>query len=341
MKHRRSLSELQARRAMCKKLLFSCCKMSFLKQNKNRYTIPVSALAMFVQDLDMSRKLFGMIAQQTGKWLLQMNAAHVRSRKSRAPEPSLIASWDVSWSSMGGSVDEFKFAGVLQLGQSEVVLSSKMLGFLKKDAINVRAIQTCEVQGNAGAIIGRGPLQKKRTFKCLAGFSETEQAVAQIQAAVGAVESADQEDEIVEEQATVHEIDPMALTSADWEALTQGAKKVVYKRDEAVMREGESSQRMYQIVRGVIRVEKRLESDESMRLGELRASETFGELSFLAGSAATATCLVESEEAELVIMEGYYLNMLFRIRPEIAGRFYKFLSLLVTARVFNSPYASS
>jgi CRP-like cAMP-binding protein len=94
---------------------------------------------------------------------------------------------------------------------------------------------------------------------------------------------------------------------------------------------------MYQIVRGVICVEKRMDGAD-VRLGLLRASETFGELSFLAGSAATASCLVESEEAELVIMEGYYLNMLFRIRPEIAGRFYKFLSLLVTARVFNSQH---
>jgi hypothetical protein len=298
---------------------------------------------MLMQDLELSRKLYGMIAQQTVQWLLQLNAIQVKARKSSQVDNGVGVFWDVSWTSHGDG-GEFTFSGVLQLRQSQLVFSSKMLGFLKKEAFGLSNVLTCEVQGNTGCLTTRGPhAQRRLTFKCLSGFSETEQVVSQIRAAASsAVSTADDSALLqqLEEEEARRPADPMALTSGDWEALTQGAKKVVFKRDEAVMREGESYQRMFQIVRGVIRVEKR-SAEESLRLGELRASETFGELSFLTGSAATATCIVDSDEAELVIIEGYYLNMLFRIRPEIAGRFYKFLSLLVTARVHNSPYATS
>lgn len=50
--------------------------------------------------------------------------------------------------------------------------------------------------------------------------------------------------------------DNMALTNEDWKALTQGAKKTVVARDDYIIKEGESYQRMYQVVRGRVRVER-------------------------------------------------------------------------------------
>jgi hypothetical protein len=76
-------------------------------------------------------------------------------------------------------------------------------------------------------------------------FVQTEQVVAQIKAAAAAFalkrvqeeKEGEQPEEEEEEEDEKSESDPMALTAGDWEALTSGAKKVVYKRGEAVMRE--------------------------------------------------------------------------------------------------------
>ena len=50
--------------------------------------------------------------------------------------------------------------------------------------------------------------------------------------------------------------DPLQLTGEDWDGLTNGAKKQVFKAGDVVMAEGKSYKEMYQILRGKLRVEK-------------------------------------------------------------------------------------
>ena len=63
--------------------------------------------------------------------------------------------------------------------------------------------------------------------------------------------------------------------------------------------------------------------------------ETFGEISFLnpnkKGDAASV--IADTEEVELVIIEGYYINALFNLNVKFAGRFYKYLSYLLAHRI--------
>jgi CRP-like cAMP-binding protein len=313
-------------------------------ENCEMYLVPAQTVHIFTADLDMSRKFYGSVAHNQVQLLLGLNLTTLSTPKKASVTADLVerGAWDVSWSGTSEREQkEYEYAGVLVLYDSCATLSSKMLGFLKREMIPLSRVQSCSVQGNAGCVLytGKRGEEVRRSFRCLSGFGETELVVARINAAAAAAKiEAAQEDrsalsESLEEEVVLQR-DPMALQPQDWAALTQGAKRVVVKAGEAVMKEGESYQRMYQIVRGVIRVEKKI-GEEVKLLGTLRASETFGELSFLAGSAATATCRADSEEVELTIMEGYYLNMLFQIRPEIAGRFYKFLSMLITARILG------
>ena len=303
--------------------------------------IPLQVVHVFTADLDMSRKLYGTLAQNQVELLLEMNAVTPKASKklsSAMPGPGAVL-YEVSWiAKTGNQSRDFEFSGTMNVTQFIVSLSSKMLGFLNYESIFLTQISSCVVQGNAGCIVYRNLKNEevRQMFKCLSGFAETEAAVECISMAVEDRKLRPEEDDPPRDDSNERAFlsDPMALTRQDWDALTQGAKKVVVKKDEVVMKEGESYQRMYQILRGVIRVEKKM-GDESKVLGRLRASETFGEMSFLTGSAATASCFADSDEVELVIMEGYYLNMLFRIRPEICGRFYKFLSMLVTARILT------
>ncbi len=82
------------------------------------------------------------------------------------------------------------------------------------------------------------------------------------------------------------------------------------------MKEGESYQRMYQVVRGCVRVEKIIDGQPRV-VARMFCSETFGDMSFLTGSAASATCIADSDECELTVLEGYYVNMLFGMRPDL------------------------
>lgn len=61
--------------------------------------------------------------------------------------------------------------------------------------------------------------------------------------------------------------------------------------------------------------------------------QTFGEISFLLSGGATASVLADSEIVEVLLLEGYFINILFGIHPELAGRFYKYLATTLQRRI--------
>ena len=65
----------------------------------------------------------------------------------------------------------------------------------------------------------------------------------------------------------------------------------------------------------------------------MEEEQTFGEISFLISGGATASVYAESEFVEVHVLEGYYINILFGIHPELAGRFYKYLANSLQRRV--------
>ena len=115
--------------------------------------------------------------------------------------------------------------------------------------------------------------------------------------------------------------DPEALTEDDWTVLLQGSKKVTFVKDQVIVTEGENFQRIYQISTGSCRIEK-----SGKPLGEMGEGATFGEVSFLLSGGASASVIADSSSVEVYLLEGYYINILFGMKPELAGRFYKYLA---------------
>eukprot|EP01097_Dermamoeba_algensis_P002074 TRINITY_DN1830_c0_g1_i1.p1 TRINITY_DN1830_c0_g1~~TRINITY_DN1830_c0_g1_i1.p1 ORF type:complete len:103 (-),score=19.64 TRINITY_DN1830_c0_g1_i1:92-400(-) len=99
------------------------------------------------------------------------------------------------------------------------------------------------------------------------------------------------------------------------------------KQGEVVITEGQQYQRLYQIQRGSCSITKL-----GKYLGKMSAGEIFGEISFLEGSGAAASVMVE-EDVELSIIEGYYIKCLFEMKPGFAGRFYHHLCTILTERI--------
>jgi len=118
------------------------------------------------------------------------------------------------------------------------------------------------------------------------------------------------------------------LTTEDRAALLEGAKVQRFFQGQEIIAEGADFQRVYQIDKGTCRIVR-----GQTVLGYLEAGQFFGEVSFLLSGGATAAVVADTEEVELSILEGYFINILFGIRPEMAGRFYKHLANVLQRRI--------
>lgn len=109
------------------------------------------------------------------------------------------------------------------------------------------------------------------------------------------------------------------LHDEDWEILLAGSKKLTFKPDEVIIKEGEVFRKIYYINKGTCSVYK-----EDLLLTNLHEHDTFGAISFFQGSGATAT--VKAKEAvEVVIIDGKFIDDLATTNSTVVAGFYKYL----------------
>jgi CRP-like cAMP-binding protein len=122
-----------------------------------------------------------------------------------------------------------------------------------------------------------------------------------------------------------------SLTSDDWELLTKGAKRLKFARDDAVVREGDVYQRLYQITAGTCRVQAR----SGVVLAKMNEGELFGEMSFVQRmqTGASATVLADADEVEVIVLEGYFINTAIQLRDGFGGRFFRYVASVLAERI--------
>lgn len=126
----------------------------------------------------------------------------------------------------------------------------------------------------------------------------------------------------------------MTLTEKDWELFLSGSKLRKYKRDETVIREGQPTAALYQIMQGRVRVELQLpQQSKSIVVAHRSAGDMFGEISLLKLGHATASIVADDESVVMYILEGQYLDSLFRTEPGLPSRFYCFLATTQASRL--------
>jgi CRP-like cAMP-binding protein len=126
-------------------------------------------------------------------------------------------------------------------------------------------------------------------------------------------------------------LEPKA-TEEDWRLVLQGAKDLHFQKDQVILKEGLEHQCVYQIVHGNCRIEKETPEGVKKVLGSMEQGQLFGEMSFLQGGGATVS-VVADEEVTVYVIEGDYINALFGRHPDLAGRFYHFLSSVLANRL--------
>jgi CRP-like cAMP-binding protein len=129
--------------------------------------------------------------------------------------------------------------------------------------------------------------------------------------------------------------DTGSLTSADWKLLQQGFQCITYAKDKPITEQGATHLRLFQIARGQCRIEIKPNdsSAPTQVVGYLNTGALFGEISFLDGSAATASVIANDEAVEVYVIEGHFINILFVKYPELAGRFFAYIAGVIAGRL--------
>lgn len=117
------------------------------------------------------------------------------------------------------------------------------------------------------------------------------------------------------------------LTPNDWALITDRAKLVTFKKNEALLRQGKQSNVVYVITSGKVSV-----AISGTRLARLGPGQVCGEMAFLENTLASATATAE-EEVEAYALEWQGLMELFELFPHLASRFYRSLAVNLSRRL--------
>ena len=134
---------------------------------------------------------------------------------------------------------------------------------------------------------------------------------------------------------TKHRALDMDLKEEDWRHFMAGAKQRTYRKGEYVLKEGMPTAALFQIVRGTLRIELQLKDQpNAVVVGYRKPGEMFGETSLLKEGVATAS-IAAHENAEVVCIEGAFLEQLFSSHPGLPGRFFCFLAAYQAERLYK------
>lgn len=122
------------------------------------------------------------------------------------------------------------------------------------------------------------------------------------------------------------------LTKSDWNLVQQGFKCITYVKDEPIIEQGKSHQRIYQIAKGRCRIEISSDGVNTV-VGHVKSGALLGEMSFLEGTAATASVIADENAVDVYVLEGHFINILFVKYPDLAGRFFCYLATVIAGRL--------
>jgi CRP/FNR family transcriptional regulator, cyclic AMP receptor protein len=118
------------------------------------------------------------------------------------------------------------------------------------------------------------------------------------------------------------------LTTNDWALVADKAKRVNFKKGEALLQKDRRANGIYLLLKGSARVQ----ISSQRGLPGIGPGEICGEMSFLEDQPVSASVVAETE------VEAYYLdlptlNNLFELFPHLASRFYRSLATNLSRRL--------
>ena len=113
------------------------------------------------------------------------------------------------------------------------------------------------------------------------------------------------------------------LTEEQWGFFLRGAEQLRFGHGDFVIREGDTQRALYQVVKGTLRVELQIKGrPQAVVVGRRKIGDLFGERSLLSGGAASASVVVDSDDAVVLRVTSRFLESLFDAHPELMGKFF-------------------
>jgi len=121
----------------------------------------------------------------------------------------------------------------------------------------------------------------------------------------------------------------------DWKLITKGAQLLNFNSDDVIIKKGELSTKIYQIVNGSI-VEGNTYGTSKNYQNIYYKGDLFGVVAFLNREASAIVKTLE--KTQVFVIEGYYLNILFQHDPSLAGRFFQHLAKIMCDMLIKAGY---
>jgi CRP-like cAMP-binding protein len=89
--------------------------------------------------------------------------------------------------------------------------------------------------------------------------------------------------------------DKLDMQEEDWNLILQGSKTINYRSGAVIIQAGTVPQRVFQIVQGKCRLEKKMPDGSVQSIGSLNTGAMFGEMSFLEGETASISVVADAK----------------------------------------------
>jgi len=243
-----------------------------------------------------------------------------------------------------------KYHGKLYIGKKHFCFLSKIFGYKYKEVIFVQTITLIESQDQDLIFITTGAAPYELLFPTPELRDEALLVLVQLYQTFTHKEAENENDFLMQRQKRRNSIGmnstqfinwedtallrQLALSQEDWGTILEGSQSITYAYDEVAIAQGEIQEKMYQIASGNCRIERfDMMSQQSEIVGYYNEREMFGEVGFLLRNESNVSVVADEDKVEIYIIDKAYLEKVFAQQPGIAGKFYKFLSLVIARRI--------
>ena len=123
-----------------------------------------------------------------------------------------------------------------------------------------------------------------------------------------------------------------SLSEQDRRLLVSCAKRQVHGRNDTLVEEGSCQRCIFLIQEGAVRAE-RAYLGRGVAVARLGPGDTFGEVSLLDPTPASATFIADEDRVEVDVIEGASLDRLLRANPALSTRLYQSLAATLAQRL--------
>ncbi len=121
------------------------------------------------------------------------------------------------------------------------------------------------------------------------------------------------------------------LSASDWNLVASKSKKVIFEKDQILIREGSAAKTIYLLRTGKVRVERNNGGGRAV-LVTLGPGSIFGEMAFIEDALASATVVADGK-VEVDALEVPDLKQMFEAFPHFAARFYRSVAVTLSQRL--------